>query len=186
MKKIIGLLSLLCFIVSCKEDYSTQKITIKKLYSLEIPDFLSAANHLHEDASLQYQNIFKEFYTIVIDEPAKDFNNIVVIEPSLKDFYTADLDGYSNIVIDNMKITIEDGEFSEIEKSIINGNAARTITISGTVEDVKVFYTITFIKGRNQYYQIVNWTEYKRKEEHEKTMKEIAASFQELKQKKKK
>ena len=184
MKKILPLLSLVFVLFACKQDASTETITIKKLYSLEIPDFLSAANHLHEDASLQYQNIFKEFYTIVINEPSKDFNEMIVDEPSLSEYYTADLEGYSNLIIDNMKVTIEDGTFSEFTQTKINGNEARTISIDGTVENIKVFYHLTFIKGRRQYYQIVNWTELKRKEDHLQFMENISASFKELKQKK--
>jgi hypothetical protein len=184
MKKNLPLLSLVFVLFACKQDASTETITIKKLYSLEIPDFLSAANHLHEDASLQYQNIFKEFYTIVINEPSKDFNEMIVDEPSLSEYYTADLEGYSNLIIDNMKVTIEDGTFSEFTQTKINGNEARTISIDGTVENIKVFYHLTFIKGRRQYYQIVNWTELKRKEDHLQFMENISASFKELKQKK--
>ena len=184
MKKILPLLSLVFVLFACKQDASTETITIKKLYSLEIPDFLSAANHLHEDASLQYQNIFKVFYTIVIIEPSKDFNEMIVDEPSLSEYYTADLEGYSNLIIDNMKVTIEDGTFSEFTQTKINGNEARTISIDGTVENIKVFYHLTFIKGRRQYYQIVNWTELKRKEDHLQFMENISASFKELKQKK--
>ena len=184
MKKFLSLLSLLFVLFACKQDTSSQTITIKKLYSLEIPSFLSAANHLHEDASLQYQNIFKEFYTIVIDEPSKDFDEMIVNEPSLSDYYTPNLEGYSNLIIDNMKVTIEDGTFSEFTQTKINGNEARTISLSGTVEEIKVFYHLTFIKGRKQYYQIVNWTELKRKEDHLKSMENISTSFKELKKKK--
>lgn len=184
MKKTLLLLSLVIVLFACKQESSTQTITIKKRYSLNLPNFLSVANHLHEDASLQYQNIFKEFYTIVIDEPAKDFNEMIVNEPSLSEYYTADLEGYSNLIIDNMKVTVQDGTFSEFAQTKINGNEARTITLSGTVEDIEVFYHLTFIKGKRQYYQIVNWTELKRKNDHLPFMENISASFQELKQKK--
>jgi len=184
MKKSLSLFLLLLILFACKQDASTETITIKKLYSLEIPSFLSAANHLHEDASLQYQNIFKEFYTIVIDEPSKAFDDMIVNEPSLVDYYTPNLEGYSNLIVDNMKVIVEDGTFSEFTQTKINGNDARTISLSGTVEDIKVFYHLTFIKGRKQYYQIVNWTELKRKEDHLKLMENISASFKELKQKK--
>jgi hypothetical protein len=161
-----------------------QTVTIKKRYSLAIPNFLSVADNLHEDASLQYQNLFKEFYTIVIDEPSKDFDEMIVNEPSLSDYYTANLEGYSNLIVDNMKVTVEDGIFSEFTQTKINGNDARTISLEGTVEGIKVFYHLTFIKGKRQYYQIVNWTELKRKNDHLQFMENISASFQELKQKK--
>jgi len=184
MKKTLSILSILFVLFACKEDTSTQTITIKKQYSIEIPDFLTAANHLHEDASLQYQNIFKEFYTIIIDESSKEFNEMVTNEPNLTEFYSPDLEGYSNLIIDNMKVTIEDGTYSEFTQTKINGVDAKIISISGTVEDIKVFYHLTFIKGKKQYYQIVNWTELKRKEDHLQSMENISASFKELKQKK--
>jgi hypothetical protein len=184
MKKTLSLLSILFVLFACKEDTSTQTITIKKQYSIEIPNFLTAANHLHEDASLQYQNIFKEFYTIIIDESSKEFNEMVANEPNLTEFYSPDLEGYSNLIIDNMKVTIEDGTYSEFTQTKINGVDAKIISISGTVEDINVFYHLTFIKGKKQYYQIVNWTELKRKEDHLQSMENISASFKELKQKK--
>lgn len=172
-------------ILSCQSN-ETQKITIQNLYEIELPKTLSKADNLHEDASLQYQNLFSEFYTIVINEPSNDFDELITSDPMMAENYTADLNGYSAILKDNLMATVEDGKFSEIKKTTINGLPARLMNLSGTVDDIPVYYEFAFLKGKNQYYQIVNWTELKRKEDHAASMEKIIASFKELNRSKKK
>lgn len=184
MKKIFFLL--LSFLVLSCQNNETQKITIQNLYEIELPKTLSKADNLHEDASLQYQNLFSEFYTIVINEPSNDFDELISSDPMMAENYTADLNGYSAILKDNLMATVEDGKFSEIKKTTINGLPARLMNLSGTVDDIPVYYVFAFLKGRNQYYQIVNWTELKRKEDHAASMEKIIASFKEINRSKKK
>lgn len=172
-------------ILSCQSN-ETQKITIQNLYEIEIPKTLSKADNLHKDASLQYQNLFSEFYTIVINEPSNAFDELVTNDPLLADNYTADLNGYANILKDNLMATIKDGKFSAFENTTINGLNAKQMNASGTVDNIEVYYEFAFIKGKNQYYQIVSWTETKRKKEHSKAMQNIIASFKELNRNKKK
>lgn len=184
MKKIFFVL-LPFLVLSCQGD-ETQKITIQNLYEIELPKSLSKADNLHEDASLQYQNLFSEFYTIVIHEPSDSFDELIATDPMLADNYTADLNGYSEILKDNLMATIKDGKFSAFENSTINGLKAKQMNVSGTVDNIGVYYEFAFVKGKNQYYQIVSWTESKRKDDHSKSMQNIIASFKELNRSKKK
>jgi len=187
MKKIK--ISCLFFIslltISCANE-EIQSIKIKGQYEIELPKKLSKADNLHEDASLQYQNLFSEFYTIVIDEPISDFNDLVTQDEYLAENYKPNLTGYSNLLKDNLSASIKNGKFSNFEDTKINGMEAKLMNVSGTVDGIDVYYQFGFVKGRERYYQIVNWTELKRKEDHSGAMEKIISSFKELNRTKKK
>lgn len=176
---------LIFFLASCVNE-EVQSINVKGKYEIELPKTLSKANNLHEDASLQYQNIFSEFYTIVIDEPISEFNEMVKFDAFLKENYSPDLTGYAYLLKDNLSASIKNGKLSPFENTKINGMEAKLMNISGTVDDLDIYYQIGFIKGKDRYYQIVNWTELKRKETHHKAMERIISSFKELNRAKKK
>lgn len=177
---------LLCFLVVSCENNEIQSIKIKGQYEIELPKTLSKADNLHEDASLQYQNLFSEFYTIVIDEPISDFNDLVSQDEYLAESYKPNLTGYSNLLKDNLSATIKNGKFSKFEDTKINGMEAKLMNVTGTVDGIDVYYQFGFIKGKERYYQIVNWTELSRKEDHSKVMAKIISSFKELNRSKKK
>ena len=63
------------------------------------------------------------------------------------------------------KINGLDAEFLELEAKV-NG-----------VED-EIFYFLTFVDGGEKVYMIMAWTVKNRKEEHKKTFKTIAESFE--------
>ncbi|MEZ4839551.1 hypothetical protein [Flavobacterium sp.] len=172
-------------IVSCANE-EIQSIKIKGQYEIKLPKTLSKADNLHEDASLQYQNIFNEFYTIVIDEPIADFNDMVKFDFLLKGNYSPDLNGYAYLLKDNLSAAIKNGKLSPLESTKINGLEAKLMTVSGTVDGLNVYYQLGFIKGKEHYYQIVNWTELKRKDDHTEKMAKIISSFKELNRNKKK
>lgn len=177
---------LLCFLVVSCENNEIQSIKIKGQYEIELPKTLSKADNLHEDASLQYQNLFSEFYTIVIDEPISDFNDLVTQDEYLAESYKPNLTGYSNLLKDNLSVAVKDGKFSEFEDTKVNGMEAKLMNVTGTVDGIDVYYQFGFIKGKERYYQIVNWTELSRKEDHSKVMAKIISSFKELNRSKKK
>lgn len=182
----ISYLFLISFLaISCANE-ETQSIKIKGQYEIELPKTLSKVDNLHEDASLQYQNIFNEFYTIVIDEPISDFNDLVTQDEYLAESYKPNLTGYSNLLKDNLSVSVKNAKFSNFEDIKINGMEAKLMNVSGTVDGIDVYYQFGFVKGLEKYYQIVNWTELKRKENHAGAMKKIISSFKELNRTKKK
>src|SRR5688572_26412269 len=50
-----------------------ETVTVEGNYSMGVPKFMTQAKSLNDEASLQYQNIFKETYVIVIDENKQEF-----------------------------------------------------------------------------------------------------------------
>jgi len=173
MKKIIAL-CLFSILFSCASD-TVETIKVDNKYSVEIPSFLSKGTDLHEDASLQYQNLLREFYIIVLDEPKQNFIDIaqtIDIAPGLE--------GYSKILKDGMGENIVNAKFIDLKEFKINGLKAKTFTVKGKIEGIDAFYKIAHLEGKDSYYQIVSWTTQKNEEKYASKMDKIIASFKEI------
>lgn len=158
-------------------DGEPQTVTIKNKYSVELPSFLSVATDLNDDASLQYENGMREFYVVVIDEPRKDFDDMMINNDL---GYTPDLDGYSQILIDDVRETLHDKNTAKAEKTTINGLEARTTSLTGTVQNLDVYWKVGYIQGKKDYYQVLCWTLTENKDKYDAQMADIIKSFKEL------
>ena len=56
-----------------KNNDSKNTVTVKGMYSIDVPSFLSPTNKLGEDASLQYWSKTLDISFQVIDEPKSEF-----------------------------------------------------------------------------------------------------------------
>ena len=157
-------------------DDKPQTVTINKKYSVDLPSFLSVATDLNEDASLQYENQLREFYVVVIDEPRKAFDDMM---ESGEIGYGPDLDGYSQLLVDDVRETIADKSTAKPTKAKINGLDARLASLSGTVENLNVYWKVGYIQGKKDYYQVLCWTLAENKEKYDAQMGEIINSFKE-------
>jgi len=197
MKRLIIILLLLS-LFSCKEilketlkstsnssvehlsDGSYKQVDVNGLYSLSIPDYMKEMNNLNEEATLQYANIYKEAYTIVIHENKEEFVS-----------YFKELNEYddSKAMIENYGITQK--KFFEESMQIdnvedyglvkIKNYPARQIKIKGSIDDQKIGYVITFIEGDENIFMIMNWTLLDRLNKYENTFETISNSFKLLK-----
>ena len=171
------LLALLAF--SCA-DTNPQLKTIKKngLYKIELPDYMEETFHLNNEASLQYQNLFKELYIIVLDEPKDEFHDVISQGDYAND-YTKDIQGYTNFLLDSHpEREITGGDIKPVK---INGLDARIYEMKETTEDG---YDITFkavnIEGRKKYYQLMVWTLTENMEKYNTVMDNMINSFKEM------
>lgn len=174
MKKIIAL-CLFVSLFSCTSD-NTETITVKNKYSVELPSFLSKAKDLHNMASLQYQNAFKEFYIVIIDEPKEEFASAA----KTTDEFTPDFNGYHQILRGSLEASIENGVFTDTKDTQINGLKAKTFTLTGKVDEIPIFYDIAYVEGNDRFYQIVIWTIESSKDKFREPMDKIIASFKEI------
>ncbi len=175
---IIILMTLLSF-TSCQSVDEFQTISIDNKYSVSIPSFLTKASGLNEDASLQYQNTWKEFYVIVIDESRTEMQKALE-ENNLVESYSNDIKGYSDIILTGFEQKILVSHKSSILDSLVNGMPARLLTINGRVENIDAFYSLAFIQGKERYYQILAWTLSSKEYELKDKMKQIMYSLKEL------
>lgn len=176
MKRITLLLSLFTLLLSCASDQ--KQVVSTSLYSLELPSFLNKANGINEDASLEYQNLFKEFYTIVIDETKKEFND-AIDSYDFGEEYQKNLTGYSKIVFDSFEMGLEIIENKDGSVKVGEMNAIRK-TMDAKIDGLDVFYHVSIIEGKDHYYQILSWTLLNKKEEYKSMMVDIEKSFKEI------
>ena len=176
MKTYFLFISMVLLVVSCEQKDDLQTITIGNEYSIALPSSLSKAENLNTEASLQYQNIFRELYVIVLDEPKKEVDSYLESTSS-----ASGLNGYAKLLKNNFKEALEKPTFSEPKNSQINGLKAQLHSVSATVEASEIYYELAYIEGKSNYYQVLVWTVYDQKENHIEEMKEIISSFKELK-----
>lgn len=176
MKTTFLFIGIISSLVSCDMKEENQTININDQYSLELPSHMSKASNLNEEASLQYQNILKELYVIVIDEPKKEVDGY--LESSYK---TTGLASYAQLLHDNFKQALEKPKFSEVQNSQINGLKAQMFSASGIVETYGIYYEMAYIEGNHSYYQVLVWTAEGQKEKYAQQMKDIIATFKETK-----
>lgn len=175
MKKILFLMALLVISCDVKEEFKT--ITIADKYSLDIPDSFEKADNLNDEASLQYQNAFKEFYVIVMDEPKATFDTAVTTNAVNM---TPDLEGYYKAIQLNLKNAIKNIKIFNEKNTKINGRKAKVFSVTGNVEGYDIFYRYALVQGKKDYYQIMLWTEQKNGVNYLATMDQCIDSFKEL------
>jgi len=154
-------------------------VSINNEYTIKIPRFLKGTTGLNEEASLQYQSLLREAYVIIIDEPKKAFEDIY------RDLeqYDDDLSVIQNYRDARLKIlsrTTEINGKSKPESIKINGLESESLELDATVNglDNEISYFLTFVDGGEKVYMIMCWTLKNQKEEHKKTFKTIAESFE--------
>lgn len=155
-------------------------VEINNDYSLQLPDFLSEADTLNPNASLQYQNLNKELFVIVIEEDRKEFTRKIV-ENKAEEVYPPNLKGYTDIVYHSIGETIKISAKTDIKDIEIGQLPAKTFAIEGQTKDrISVYYNFTIVRGTEKYYQIAQWTAKNQKALFEKQMAEIAVSFKQF------
>jgi hypothetical protein len=159
------------------ENYNT--VSIHDEYQVNIPKFMRSTTGLNDQAALQYQNAFKEAYTIIIDEPKQEFVDVFKELDQYNDNISL-LENYREIQLQSFTSTISISYESEIKPLNINGLDAESVQIDGKVEgiDEEIAYFLTFVEGTDNIYMMMSWTLQSKKEEHKKTFETIAQSFE--------
>lgn len=178
MKKSGVLFLSILLVTACGSSDTEQVVTIDGRYSVSLPSFLEKTEDLNDDASLQYQNIWKELYVIVIDEPIVNMQ-IALEDNDLGETYPNDLEGYSELLLGSFEESITVHDRSAFTDTKINDMPARLVKINGRADGVDVFYHIAFVQGKEDYYQVMTWTLASREGRHKDKMDEIIYSLKE-------
>lgn len=179
MKKILYTLFLSIVLISCKKETKYEVITTANTYSIEIPTYLRKTNNLNEDASLQYMNMIKELYVMVINEPISEFEESLIVN-NLQDSYSKDLKGYSSILIHTFENETSSNEIINQKDTIINNLPAIVYKKTATVDGVEVYYHFAYLQGKENFYQVFTWTLAEEEKTHNKVMEKMLYSFKEL------
>ena len=142
-----------------KNDDSTQTVSVKGLYSIDVPSFLSPTNKLGEDASLQYWSKSLDITFQVIDESKSEFIEAVKeMQEDLPSFGDGDslLDKLAVVSIANI-FDIDKTEIGDYTERTINGLKAITLNAFQKRTFLKdaLYGSFAFIEGKKTLYQVV-------------------------------
>jgi len=179
MRKISILLLFITLLSSCNEKLSPddyQEISVRNIYKISVPKYMFERDDLNNEASLQYANLLKEAYTVVVHESKQDFITYSRTINAYNDQVSV-LENYSqnqiNFFENNMKLKrIEASDFTKINK--LN---ARKVKLKGN----ELGYALCFVEGKDNLYMIMNWTRVNRLQRFENTFEFINNSFKLIK-----
>lgn len=191
MKKKIFLVLAICIsITSCKKIIDSAAaiggeekvkiedlkiVSVNKKYALAVPKYMSEMNSLNEEASFKYANIYKETYTIVIDESKEEFINtfkgLEIYNDSL-----SPLENYSNYQMKSFKENLEDADYIQLNSKIRNFKSNQ-FEFTGKNEGITIKYLISFIETDEDMYMMMSWTLKDRYKKYKSTFKQIQNSF---------
>lgn len=181
MKKIVLFIVLIMICSSCDVEETYKLVKIDNKFSIEVLESMTETNQLNAEATLQYQNLFQELYTVIIEESEQDLKES--IENKIIDDFSLDIFGYTNLIKQNFENLPSITKVSPTTDLIINGKKAKTFTVDGKINDIEIFYLVTIVKGSKTFYQITSWTLLDKKEKVSPKYEKIAKTFKEIKTK---
>ena len=151
-------------------------VNINNQYSMEVPDFMKESKELNDEASLQYQNIFKELYIIVIDESREEFKTVFQDLGEYDDEISM-VENYKSIQLEFLQEAITIHSKEDVESSVINGLPFEIVKVDATSDGIDIAYTIAYIDGPENVYMIMAWTEKDKREKNEALFQKMIKSF---------
>jgi len=148
-------------------------------YSISLPKYMRMATNLNDEASLQYQNLFKETYVIVLDEDIADAKNSLMGA----DYYDEErgfLENYVQFSQDYFLDSLDELEYKTgIKDTLINGLTAKKVETVGKVPEVNISiaYWHTYYQSANKVFYLLSWTLAERKQTYDGTFNQIRNSF---------
>ncbi|PQJ77863.1 hypothetical protein [Polaribacter porphyrae] len=166
-----------------KEDIKVEdlkEVKVNNTYTISIPKYMKEMKSLNDDASFEYANLFKETYTIVIDEDKeefiKTFKDVEIYIDSL-----SPVENYSNFQISSIQENMKSKEVKELTFKIKN-LSSKQYEVHGTTEDnIDVSYLIGFVESDDKMFMLMSWTVDDRYKKYKNTFKMIQNSFKLLK-----
>lgn len=190
MKKYLIFLFSICFsIISCKKLIESaaslskdevkiedlKKIKVNDEYALSVPEYMTEMKSLHEDASFQYANIFKETYIVIIDESKEEFINTFK-ELEIYNDSLSSLRNYADFQLKSFKESIGAIEIKKLESNI-KKLPSEIHQFNGLVEGIDIAYLVSFVEADKKMYMMMSWTMKSRYSKYKETFKLIHSTF---------
>lgn len=161
------------------KDFRTQ--TAEGMYQIDLAKYMKRATDLNVDASLQFQNIFKETYIAIIDEDKNEYVDVYKELGEYDESLTV-AGNYRKIQMDYFMEEMTVLRRIAPKQVTINGLDAEQVEFSGRVPDVDydIFYLMTFIEGKDNVYMMMQWTLSENEGTYKNTFYQSANTFKEL------
>lgn len=157
------------------------EVGVENDFQISLPDYFKPAANLNDDAILQYQNIFKETYIIIIEELKSNFIDMF-IELGSYDEGISCLENYRNIQLVSFQQSVEMRDIKKTGRIEINNMPAEIVDFVGKVEDIPndIYYKLGFVESDENIYMIMTWTLLSRKDKYNKDFENAIKSFKVL------
>ena len=190
MRKYLIFLFSICFsIISCKkiiesidslgkEEFKVEdlkRINVNDEYVLSVPEYMTEMKSLHEDASLQYANVYKETYMVIIDEGKEEFINTFK-ELEIYNDSLSPLGNYADFQLKSFKESIGILKIKRLERSV-KKLPSEIHQFNGSVEGINIAYLVSFVEADKKMYMLMSWTLKNRYSKYKKTFKLIHSTF---------
>lgn len=169
MKNFVLVLMATAVFSSCKYTNEWHQVTVPNKFTVELPDYMQESNKLRADATIQYENRYRNTYLIVIEHDKTAEELILFDRNCIKPLMTY----------------VDKGLITDSVNTTLNGLPARMNKIMGEMEsgDEKenIYYTHYTVNGKKKFYEICTWTRGpKRLDQYGKDLNRIMNSFKEL------
>jgi hypothetical protein len=125
-------------------------------FTVDIPDYLTKTFSLNDAASLQYQNVSKEAYVIVIEDDKEQLESLGMKFVSAKDFLTHFMKDFHKDATNRNESTV-----SEFES---NKNQHAQTELTWLDDSVNFYMLVTCVQTSKHFYKILCWTVAENKE----------------------
>jgi len=156
-------------------------------YKIAVPDYMKEVSSLNDEASMQYANLFREVYFIVINEDKKVFLDVLK-EIDYYEEYVSPLKQFSSSMLELYRESGVFGEMASLErKMFFAGDSPGEMLFfetklfdDATGDTYDIFYVLAFIAGEKDFYQVMAWTSVEKAKKYRKTLEDLVFSFIEL------
>lgn len=138
-------------------------------YTVEIPDYMTRTFDLNDVATMEYKNIAKETYMIVIEDSKEELNSVGMTFTGARDF----LDYFA----DDYYAGAENRLMSEVVEFENNGNEHAQVELTWSDPEVNYYMLITTVETETHFYKILCWTLYEYQDQFREDFKRIARSL---------
>jgi hypothetical protein len=180
IRNALALLSVFILISSCgqKEKVEMRRVETPN-FSIEVPVDFEKTNNLNKLAPIQYQNVKKDFYFLMLEEPKMGFHEAIAQGMYSEYKVNPDLDGYFKVLTSHFDDIMDDFTVTDIKRVKINSANATIFTISGVSIEFKkaIVYRYAIIDDGTNYYQLMSWTNPGAKRELIDRMQDVIFSF---------
>ncbi|PIA77574.1 hypothetical protein BFR04_09035 [Gaetbulibacter sp. 4G1] len=157
-----------------ESNYKT--VGIDSLFEIDIPIYMKPLPELNPEAILQYANIYKETYFVVITENKEEYIDLFKRYGEFDNKLPV-IENYKNAQKALFIESIDNARIQEYGLANINDYPARQIKIIGEVDGIKAAYIVAFIEGESDIFMLMNWTTDNRLTKFENSFEYINASF---------
>jgi hypothetical protein len=159
---------------------AVEKVTYKDLFEIEFPESMNESTTLNDVAVVQQMDGGKELYTIVVQESIAEMH-AAIKDNGLEEKYPLNINGYFGILEADLATKLMNQRSVKKSNKTINGMPAVVLNVNGDIGGVAIHYTIAYVQGKENYYQVMTWTlEGEKEKENQPAMDKIISSFKEI------